>query len=692
MSARSLVRWVQRHSRPNRLDGRRPPPFYRSGSGVAGRDRARRPRPREDAGGCGRRIASAAVYNFDEAECPSAARPARVGMRRRDRIDGSLCGDQEANRRRSGTGCTATGGAKPVTASAGGQSLATSAGTAATAAEGEDREGAGRAGSSMRMSAERASRYDSSVVAGSVWSATSSSPVPRSARNCALRRAAERLRGRPRPPPARPPSGRRGRSGPAARSRRAGRRARGGGGRRGACCREPGVELGRRVAVVDEQELAALERAPRARDPVVDARGRSRPAGRARARCPPPPAVRRARASTVDRARSSNRRPRPRASRTARGARHRAPPSTRWTGRASSSSLARIAPGAGSSSSGSRWPSSRPRRAARRARRAGPARRRPPGRRSHRAAASPTRRRPSRMPAASAPEPAPCSRTTKRAGRSIAAQTDSRCRATAQPKIGWPSGAVRKSPWRPGPVAPSGVVPRLRVVQRELHEPGERHRARRRGSRRAMRRDQARVALGQWRAGSSSSTLRSPSTIGRRGAARPSGHAGDPQREPEPRPDEAVPAERDRDLRAPRRAGSAAGATGRGRGRRAGGPRRTGPRRSAMPPRPGRVGGPAGRGVDDRRRRRAVRRASRSPSVPHGRGGARAPRRAAAASPPPSVGRGRECAQAALLDERPDAARRVSSSSRSVAADSRPATSSSRRGSRAIAPSASNAR
>jgi len=70
----------------------------------------------------------------------------------------------------------------------------------------------------------------------------------------------------------------------------------------------------------------------------------------------------------------------------------------------------------------------------------------------------PARRRPSRIPAASAPPPAPCSRTTKRPGRSSASQVDSRCRARDQPKIGWPSGAVRKSPFRPGPEAVSRLA------------------------------------------------------------------------------------------------------------------------------------------------------------------------------------------------------------------------------------------
>ena len=80
-------------------------------------------------------------------------------------------------------------------------------------------------------------------------------------------------------------------------------------------------------------------------------------------------------------------------------------------------------------------------------------------------------------PAARAPVPAPCSLTTNGDGRPSASHASSSSRAIAAPKIGWASGAVRKSPERPGPASGAPVVAVTRLVQRPVHEPGEGDRA-----------------------------------------------------------------------------------------------------------------------------------------------------------------------------------------------------------------------
>ena len=59
--------------------------------------------------------------------------------------------------------------------------------------------------------------------------------------------------------------------------------------------------------------------------------------------------------------------------------------------------------------------------------------------------------------------------------------------ASDAPKIGCSSGAVRKSPPRPGRALGRPVVAAVRVVQRERHEPDERHRPVAPGSRSRMR-------------------------------------------------------------------------------------------------------------------------------------------------------------------------------------------------------------
>ena len=119
---------------------------------------------------------------------------------------------------------------------------------------------------------------------------------------------------------------------------------------------------------------------------------------------------------------------------------------TRWTGSASSSSLAMTTP-----SERRRRPRGvRPARldaSARAAPRAGG--RRPRQARSGWPERRAGRRRPSRI-AARAPRARAVLADHERAGRSSAAHADSRWRAIAQPKIGWRLRAVRKSPARPG--------------------------------------------------------------------------------------------------------------------------------------------------------------------------------------------------------------------------------------------------
>ena len=89
-----------------------------------------------------------------------------------------------------------------------------------------------------------------------------------------------------------------------------------------------------------------------------------------------------------------------------------------------------------------------------------------------------------RMAKASVPVPAPYSRSTNGRGRSSRSQASTSPRASVAPKIGCVSGAVRKSPPRPGRAVGGPVVAAGRVVERELHEPGEGDRP---GARRSRR-------------------------------------------------------------------------------------------------------------------------------------------------------------------------------------------------------------
>ena len=111
--------------------------------------------------------------------------------------------------------------------------------------------------------------------------------------------------------------------------------------------------------------------------------------------------------------------------------------------------------------------------------------------------------------------------------------------ASEAPKIGCSSGAVRKSPPRPGLRLGRPVVAAVRVVQGERHEPDERHRAVVPGSRPGCAR----------RARRPRRPRRGPAPA--RGAARCAGppSATPSERQPQPRPDERVAAEHDRDRR-----------------------------------------------------------------------------------------------------------------------------------------------
>ena len=153
---------------------------------------------------------------------------------------------------------------------------------------------------------------------------------------------------------------------------------------------------------------------------------------------------------------------------------------TRWTGSASRNSLARTAPSsgvAGGSAAGSASAAANP-AAARRSRIAFDPRReqldRLVGHGVEEPAAIVGQAAQDRL--GEDARPAPYSRTRKRAGRSSARHCSSSARARTAPKIGWSSGAVRKSPVRRRPVVLRGVVAVLRIGQRELHEPGEGHR------------------------------------------------------------------------------------------------------------------------------------------------------------------------------------------------------------------------
>ncbi len=65
---------------------------------------------------------------------------------------------------------------------------------------------------------------------------------------------------------------------------------------------------------------------------------------------------------------------------------------------------------------------------------------------------------------------------TNGSGRSRRSQISAIARASNWPKIGWSSGAVRKSPSRPGSGGRGPVVAAGRVVQGEVHEAREGHR------------------------------------------------------------------------------------------------------------------------------------------------------------------------------------------------------------------------
>ncbi len=239
------------------------------------------------------------------------------------------------------------------------------------------------------------------------------------------------------------------------------------------------VQLGRREAVVDEQEHAAGESRRRRRRSRPRARGRSRPSGRRRGRRRS--VARRSARATVDGSISiSTSVPSgPMSTASSRSAiaalanpmdRQRIEDLVRqddaveWAPPSASSRCAAEAGGGQPGREGSRCA-------------AGP----PPLAGSARSAREPRfgRDRGRRVSAtASAPcpgavladdEPLRLAEAAARSRRSPSARVS--------PKIGCSSGAVRKSPPRPGRGVGRPVVAAVGVVERELHEPGERHRA-----------------------------------------------------------------------------------------------------------------------------------------------------------------------------------------------------------------------
>ena len=213
------------------------------------------------------------------------------------------------------------------------------------------------------------------------------------------------------------------------------------------------VQGRRGVPVVNDEQHSSFKAGSGGHDPAIRWRDRPRRAGRGRAERPPPRGGHGARRWRPGRPASRTPRRR-RVRRRARRSRRAPRPITRWTGSASRTSLARIAPTIGPPSSGSStWP------APAAARRSLTWRMRSGARSATRylrtvRSGEPARASPSTIPVARAPDPAPCSRTVNRPGRPRRSQTSSSWRAIVQPKIGWDSGEVRKSAPRPGPRRP----------------------------------------------------------------------------------------------------------------------------------------------------------------------------------------------------------------------------------------------
>ena len=211
----------------------------------------------------------------------------------------------------------------------------------------------------------------------------------------------------------------------------------------------------------------------------------------------------------------------------------------------------------------------------------------------------------------------------------------------------------------------SPVVPARRVVQRDLHEPGERHRpgprdlVADRGEQDGVRRD------------------------GRPNEPAPaSGPRLSPaQGQPQPRPDEAVPAEDDRDRGVGSRTRQRRAATDRRSVRPAGGRSRSDPRPPASLARRRRTGGRAAPGCRRARRRRA--RPGRSPSASGPSRSRSRPRLERAGRWPAARVRNPRSSISARVRDAVDR-----SSQARPPADTRPATTSSRRGSATTVPMA----
>ena len=332
------------------------------------------------------------------------------------------------------------------------------------------------------------------------------------------------------------------------------------------------VQLGGGRAVVDEQEEPARERPRPSRDPARRGRGRSRRSGRRRVRCLRPPGARRAPGS------SGRSRPRVSASSASRSTATSGSASprrrTRWTGSASSTSFATTTPSNGAVARGGAIDgvavpgvAERGRRTRRRdARPPRPADTGwPPG--------TPGSSMASRIASASAPVPAPCSRMTNVVG-SVQSVPD-----LAQP--GRQRGPEDRVQLRrrqevaaaAGPRVGGAVVAAVGVVQGEVHEPREGHRA-----------GGADLVADPGDEAASSPTSARSVGGSRRRPARIVAHA--PQRQAQPRPDQRVAAEDDGDGRRRPRPASGRAATGRRCGRGAAGRRRSGPRRPASRARP----------------------------------------------------------------------------------------------------------
>ena len=179
-----------------------------------------------------------------------------------------------------------------------------------------------------------------------------------------------------------------------------------------------------------------------------------------------------------------------------------------------------------------------------------------------------------------------------RRARRAAAWTPAANRAIVRPKIGLGLGRGQEVARAARSRVGAPVVAARRVVQRDLHEPGERHRAGR-----------ARSRPGSPRA--------APGPTGRPGGGRDAsqvhGRCPPPSASRRPGPDERVAAEDDRDRRRRGAEPSAPGATGRRSGPAGGGRSRSDPRRPASRARRRRTGGRAGPGCRRGPRRRARR-------------------------------------------------------------------------------------